>query len=190
MANLFIRLLDILLATLALLLTLPLLVLLYVFGLMDTGSPILRQTRLGQDLRPFTLYKFRTMRLGTPTVATHLVHENAVTRYGRWLRATKLDELPQLLNVLTGSMSLVGPRPCLPNQDELIAARRRLGVFSLKPGLTGPAQVLGVDMSQPQRLAELDALWLHERSVTNYLYYIMLTMIGRGFGDRIRASRE
>jgi lipopolysaccharide/colanic/teichoic acid biosynthesis glycosyltransferase len=110
-----------------------------------------------------------------------------VTGFGAFLRRTKLDELPQLWNVLVGDMSLVGPRPCLPNQAELIGARDARGIYVLRPGITGPAQVQGVDMSNPERLAQLDATWLDERSVHSYLALIVLTVRGRGRGDRVRA---
>jgi O-antigen biosynthesis protein WbqP len=97
------------------------------------------------------------MRPGTSSVATHLADVNAVTRVGRFLRRTKLDELPQLWNVLKGEMSLVGPRPCLFNQTELISERASRGVFDVRPGITGLAQIQGIDMSTPKLLAETDS---------------------------------
>jgi O-antigen biosynthesis protein WbqP len=127
--GLLIRFLDVALSALGLVMTLPLMLVLLLLGWWDTRSPLFRQERVGRNQRPFTLVKFRTMRPGTASVATHLADAAAVTPFGRFLRRTKLDELPQLWNVLRGEMSLVGPRPCLPNQDELIAERQRRGVF-------------------------------------------------------------
>ncbi len=103
------------------------------------------------------------------------------------LRRTKLDELPQLWNVLKGEMSLVGPRPCLLNQHELIEERVKRGVFDVRPGITGLAQVNGIDMSTPKLLAETDARMLHANSIASYFRYIVLTVAGKGAGDRIRS---
>ena len=126
------------------------------------------------------------MRLGTPSIATHKIENNTVTPMGRFLRRSKLDELPQLWNVLRGQMSLVGPRPGLPNQLDLIKAREKYGVYSVRPGITGLAQVNGIDMSTPELLAKTDAKMIAEMSVRNYLKYIFLTVIGKGSGDRIK----
>ena len=181
-----IRLLDITLAALGLVLTFPVLLLIGLAGVFDNGSPLFRQQRIGRDQRPFTLYKFRTMRPDTPSVATHLAQACAVTKLGRFLRRTKLDELPQLWNVLKGDMSLVGPRPCLPSQGELIAARAVKGVFDVRPGITGLAQVQGIDMSDPARLAQVDARMLAQMDLRHYLSYLLLTLLGKGSGDRVR----
>lgn len=126
------------------------------------------------------------MKPGTASVASHLADGSSITGWGRFLRRTKLDELPQLWNVLKGEMSLVGPRPCLPNQTELIFERAQRGVFVARPGITGLAQVQGIDMSNPQRLAEVDAEMLRDFSVADYFRYIFLTALGRGAGDRVR----
>jgi lipopolysaccharide/colanic/teichoic acid biosynthesis glycosyltransferase len=136
------------------------------------------------------LLKFRTMRPGTAHVATHLASADAVTPYGRFLRRSKLDELPQMWNVLTGDMSLVGPRPCLPSQGELIAARERLGVLEARPGITGLAQVRGIDMSTPQLLAQTDAHMLGALTLGAYFRYLVLTALGRGAGDRINPGAQ
>ena len=180
------RILDIVLSAAGLIVTSPLLILLSFVGWRDTGSPIFRQERVGRHQRPFVLYKFRTMRLETPQVATHLVAAASVTTFGGFLRRTKLDELPQLWNVLWGEMSLVGPRPCLFNQTELIRAREARGIFDVRPGITGLAQVNGVDMSDPTRLATLDAEMLRQLTVLAYLRYILWTATGRGAGDQVR----
>ena len=129
------------------------------------ASPIFAQTRMGRHGRPFTIYKFRTMHPDTPWVATHEMRPGNVLRVGRILRKFKIDEVPQLVNVLLGQMSLVGPRPCLLTQKELIAARRRAGVFEVLPGITGLAQVNGIDMSEPERLARWDADYIATRSL-------------------------
>ncbi|BCX88902.1 O-antigen biosynthesis protein WbqP [Methylomarinovum tepidoasis] len=179
---------DLILAGGALLAGWPLLLVLLGLGWLDTGAPLFRQVRVGRQGRPFVLYKLRTMRLETPSVATHLADPNAVTRFGRFLRRTKLDELPQLWNVIRGEMSLVGPRPCLPNQKELIEARDRLGVLAARPGITGLAQIRGIDMSQPQQLARVDAEMLRDFSLRAYFRYLWLTLRGRGQGDRVRPT--
>lgn len=164
----------------------PILVLLWVLGWLDTGSPLFRQERVGRHQKPFTLVKFRTMRPDTASVATHLADASAVTKLGRFLRCSKLDELPQLWNVLKGEMSLVGPRPCLFTQTELIDERESRGVFSARPGITGLAQINGIDMSTPRLVAETDALMLKEMSLRVYFKFILKTVTGSGSGDRIK----
>ena len=152
------------------------------------GPGLFAQPRLGRGERPFTCYKIRTMSVGTASAGTHEVSAAAVTPLGRGLRRLKLDELPQLWNVLVGEMSLVGPRPGLLNQYELREARRTRGIFNVRPGVTGPGQVAGVDMSEPVRLAALDATFADEPTVAAYFKYILLTVMGHGQGDRIRES--
>lgn len=123
--------------------------------------------RVGKDNRIFKMCKFRTMRADTPHVATHLMDDpkKYLTPIGGILRKTSLDELPQLLNVLKGDMSLVGPRPALFNQDDLIALRMEKGVHQLVPGITGWAQINGRDeISIPEKV-ELDAWYLANRSL-------------------------
>jgi len=143
------------------------------------GPAILDQIRVGRGGTPFRCFKLRTMYAGTPAVPTHEARQSAVTPVGRFLRRTKLDELPQLWNVLKGDMSLVGPRPCLPTQDELIHHRARLGVLEALPGITGLAQVRGIDMSQPALLAETDAEYLKAWSLRLDLE-LMLRTVWRG----------
>jgi lipopolysaccharide/colanic/teichoic acid biosynthesis glycosyltransferase len=181
------RFLDVCFSLLGLMLCWPLLLLLVLLGWFDTGSPIFRQKRVGRYQKSFTLVKFRTMRLGTASVATHLAQANSITPIGRFLRRTKLDELPQLWNVLVGDMSLVGPRPCLPNQTDLISVREAQGVFGVRPGITGLAQVSGIDMSTPELLAQTDAQMLNSLTVRAYFSYIIQTLKGKGAGDRVRA---
>lgn len=180
------RLFDVILSLGGLFFGAPFLALLLVLGWFDTGSPLFRQERVGRNQKPFTLVKFRTMCPNTASVATHLADVSAVTRFGHFLRSTKLDELPQLWNVLKGEMSLVGPRPCLFNQHELIAERASRGVFAARPGITGLAQINGVDMSTPKLLAEIDALMLQDLNARMYFSCIIKTVTGAGRGDRIR----
>lgn len=180
-----IRILDVVGALLGLSLGAPVLALLWFVGWFDTGAPLFRQKRVGQHRKAFILFKFRTMSPDVESVATHLVDPSAVTTFGSFLRRTKLDELPQLWNVLLGEMSLVGPRPCLENQEKLIAEREARGVFDAKPGITGLAQMLGIDMSTPELLAETDAEMLQGLNVRYYCYYIFRTLLGKGAGDRV-----
>lgn len=182
------RLLDLVFSITGLVLGAPVLFAIYVVGLFDTGSPIFRQERVGRDQRPFTLVKFRTMRTDTASVASHLADASAITRLGAFLRRTKLDELPQLWNVLKGEMSLVGPRPCLFNQTELIAERYSRGVFEARPGITGLAQVSNIDMSTPKLLAEIDAHMLQNLTLAQYFKYILMTVGGKGAGDRVKTK--
>lgn len=180
-----IRVFDFVFSLLGLVIGLPVLLLLTVIGLFDTGSPIFRQVRVGRHQKPFTLVKFRTMKVDTASVATHLASSASITRFGHFLRKTKLDELPQLWNVLKGEMSLVGPRPGLFNQEELTAERARRGVYAVRPGITGLAQVSEIDMSTPALLAETDQKMIQSLTVADYFKYIFMTVAGKGAGDRI-----
>jgi lipopolysaccharide/colanic/teichoic acid biosynthesis glycosyltransferase len=180
------RLFDIMFSFLGLLFGFPVLLALYVIGLFDTGSPLFRQERVGRNQKPFTLVKFRTMKVDTASVASHLASSASITKFGAFLRKTKLDELPQLWNVLKGEMSLVGPRPGLFNQQELTAVREQQGVFKVRPGITGLAQVSDIDMSTPELLAETDAKMIASLSLKNYFKYILQTVIGKGSGDRVK----
>ena len=179
------RLLDLVLAAVGLLVLWPVLLVLYVLGLFDTGAPLFKQVRVGRGRKAFTLVKFRTMRVNTASVASHLADSTAITPFGKFLRRTKLDELPQLWNVLKGDMSLVGPRPCLFNQTELIAERDKRAVFSVRPGITGLAQVSHIDMSTPVLLAETDSKMIATLSLRAYFSYIVATVLGKGGGDRV-----
>ena len=181
-----IRIFDIVFSLLGLVFGLPLLFLLTLIGLFDTGSPIFRQVRVGRHQKPFTLVKFRTMKLDTASVATHLASNSSITRFGHFLRKTKLDELPQLWNVLRGEMSLVGPRPGLFNQEELTQERAKRGVYEARPGITGLAQVSEIDMSTPALLAETDQKMLESLTLVAYFKYIFMTVAGKGAGDRVR----
>lgn len=178
------RLFDVSLALLGLLVSLPISFLVYLLAFIDTGSPLFFQERLGISKRPFILVKFRTMPVDTVSKATHLNNSLSISKVGHFLRAWKLDELPQLWNVLLGDMSMVGPRPGLANQLELTAAREKLQVFSVRPGITGLAQISGIDMSTPAVLARADAEMIKTMSIRKYAEYILLTAAGRGLGVR------
>jgi O-antigen biosynthesis protein WbqP len=180
------RLLDFLFSFFGLVFGTPFLLAIYIVGLFDTGSPIFRQERVGRKQKPFILVKFRTMRPDTASVASHLADASAVTSLGAFLRRTKLDELPQLWNVFKGEMSLVGPRPCLFNQTELINERESRKVFAARPGITGLAQVNNIDMSTPKLLAETDARMLAEMTVAAYFKYVFMTVGGKGTGDVVK----
>ena len=181
-----IRLLDILLALIGLIVTLPIMIIVVVIGYFDTGSPLFIQERVGKHKKGFKLIKFRTMKLATQSVASHLVDSAAITPLGKFLRKTKLDELPQLINVLKGEMSFVGPRPNLFNQQELIEERDKLGVYDVLPGITGLAQINNIDMSTPKLLAETDKEMIDSLSLKKYFGYIMKTALGKGSGDAVK----
>jgi lipopolysaccharide/colanic/teichoic acid biosynthesis glycosyltransferase len=181
-----IRTLDFIFAMFGLALAMPFLIILYIIGLFDTGSPIFVQERVGRHKKPFNLVKFRTMKVDTASVASHLASTASITSFGRFLRKTKLDELPQLWNVLKGEMSLVGPRPGLFNQEELTQARDAKNIYAVRPGITGLAQVNEIDMSTPELLAETDSKMITTLNIKNYLSYILQTIVGKGSGDRVK----
>tara|TARA_B100000427_G_C15114233_1_gene422897 strand:- start:171 stop:554 length:384 start_codon:yes stop_codon:yes gene_type:complete len=126
------------------------------------------------------------MKLGVASVASHLSNKSDTTRFGNFLRISKIDELPQLYNVLIGQMSLVGPRPNLYNQSQLIFERERVGVYDVRPGITGLSQIKKIDMSTPELLAKTDSKMLKTFSVYKYFYYILKTISGSGRGDAAR----
>ncbi len=179
------RIFDILFSFFGILILSPIILLLLTIGFFDTGSPLFRQERVGINQKPFYLLKFRSMHINAPSVATHLASVDSITPFGRFLRRSKLDELPQLCNVLVGDMSLVGPRPNLFNQTELIEERQKRGVYGIRPGITGLAQIKKIDMSTPKLLAEMDARMISQLNMWYYFKYIFLTVFGKGFGDRV-----
>lgn len=185
MTQIFIRTADFMFSLLGFLLVLPILLIVTIIGFFDTGSPIFLQKRVGKNKKAFTLIKFRTMSVETKSVASHLANTASITKLGAFLRKTKIDELPQLLNVLKGEMSLVGPRPNLFNQEELIQERDSRGVYDVLPGITGLAQVNNIDMSIPQLLAETDEKMINTLTVSDYFKYIIMTATGSGKGDAV-----
>lgn len=180
-----IRTFDFIFAVFGIALTMPLMILLTMLIAIDGGRPIFIQKRVGKNNKPFYLFKFRTMSLDTESVASHKVDICKVTQLGRFIRQKKLDELPQLINVFSGSMSLVGPRPCLFSQPEVIEARHSEGLSTYKPGITGLSQISGVDMSTPKILAEHDASMMKDFSVKKYFTMIFATIFGNISGDAI-----
>ena len=178
--------LDILFSVAGLVVASPLLIGATAIGYLDTGSPLFIQERVGKNQKSFKLIKFRTMKVNTESVASHLVDNTSITKLGKVLRKTKLDELPQLINVLKGEMSLVGPRPNLFNQKDLIEARDKIGVYEVLPGITGLAQLSGIDMSTPERLAKKDKEMIDTINLKNYFSYILSTALGKGSGDAVK----
>jgi lipopolysaccharide/colanic/teichoic acid biosynthesis glycosyltransferase len=164
--------------------------LLIVWALVRFGSPgpgIFAQERVGLHGKTFTCYKFRTMQEGTVQAGTHEVSQASVTPVGRFLRGTKLDELPQVWNILKNEISLIGPRPGLPVQKELFNARQARGVFRVKPGISGLAQVNNIDMSDPAKLARWDARYISLQSMSLDLSITLATIRGGGQGDKTGA---
>jgi O-antigen biosynthesis protein WbqP len=180
-----IRILDFFFALLGLFILAPITLIIFIICYWDSGFPLYRQYRVGINKKKFMLVKFRTMHMNTQSVGTHLVNKSSVTKVGRILRTSKLDEIPQLWNVLTGDMSLVGPRPSLLNQFDVIAERDKLNVYKIKPGITGLSQVKKIDMSTPELLAATDAQMIQENTFLRYFKYILLTVFGKGRGDRV-----
>ena len=181
-----IRTVDFLISFILVTVLLPVGLLLLIIGYFDTGSPLFLQKRIGRKGEEFTLVKFRTMSVATKSVATHLVDASSITKFGAFLRSSKLDELPQMINVLLGQMSFVGPRPCLPSQTELIEERSQRGVFKIVPGITGIAQINNVDMSTPRKLARYDKLLVDNYSFKLYIYCFFRTAFGAGQGDKVK----
>ena len=172
-----IRIFDLFFSFIGLLFLFPLLVLIFFFGFIESSKPLIIQKRVGINLKPFLLIKFRTMPINTKSVGTHLVKNIKLTSYGYFLRLSKLDEIPQLFNVLKGDMSLVGPRPCLFNQRKLISKRKKKGVFKVRPGITGLSQISGINMKTPTLLAKTDQKMIKQLSLYNYFYYILRTIL-------------
>jgi len=181
-----IRFFDLSISFVLLVIIFPVMLLIFLICFFDTGSPLFLQDRVGENLKIFKLLKFRTMQLNTDSVASHLADPNKITKVGRYLRKYKLDELPQLINVLNGDMSLVGPRPNLPNQYELIEERKKILVYNVLPGITGLAQVSGVDMSTPSDLAKKDLEGISNMSLHKYFCIIWKTISGKGIGDSLK----
>ena len=170
-----IRFFDIYISIICIIIFIPLLIILFLFGLLDSSSPLFFQLRLGRNKKKFRIIKFRSMLINTESLPSHLIDARYVTKYGRFLRKYKLDELPQLFNVLLGSMSLVGPRPNLLNQFELIKEREMLGVYKVRPGITGLAQIKKIDMSNPKLLAKTDFEMIENFKIFTYFKLILST---------------
>ena len=171
-----IRIFDFLFSLIGLIILSPLLIFIFLIGLFDNGSPLFIQKRVGYNLRSFFIIKFRTMPEGVRSAGTHLIKNIKLSSFGYFLRRTKIDEIPQLLNVFLGDMSLVGPRPCLLIQRRLINERKRRGVFKVRPGITGLSQISGINMKTPKLLSKTDQKMIKEMNLYNYFYYIFRTI--------------
>ena len=181
-----IRVIDFIAALIGLFLLSPFILVILVILFFEHQRPLFIQTRVGKNQIPFRLVKFRSMSPKAADLPTHEISGDLITKTGKFIRTTKLDELPQLWNVLKGEMSLVGPRPCLPIQEELIAEREQRKVFSLRPGITGPAQVQNIDMSTPKKLAIEDSQMVGNLTLVAYLKDVLMTVTGSGQGDKVR----
>jgi len=174
------RVVDIVISLSALVVTLPIITIVAIAVRLDSPGPaIFWSMRFGRHSRMFAMPKFRTMHVGTPQLPTHLLTDgkSRLTRIGGFLRKTSLDELPQLLSVLKGDMSLVGPRPALFNQHDLMAMRREFGIDALRPGITGWAQVNGRDELELREKVVYEAEYLRRRSVAFDLQILLLTVL-------------
>jgi O-antigen biosynthesis protein WbqP len=167
-------------SALGLILTSPLMLVIAILIRLDSPGPALfRQRRIGRGSREFEILKFRTMQVGTPDLASHLMGPGStrVTRIGAWLRRASLDELPQLWNVLKGDMTIVGPRPALYNQYDLIGLRQDAGVDALRPGVTGWAQVNGRDELGVEEKVRFDRWYLEHVSAGLDLTIVARTVV-------------
>jgi|TARA_B110000483_G_scaffold153973_1_gene182993 O-antigen biosynthesis protein WbqP len=145
---------------------LPFLVIASILICLEDGFPVFfKQKRIGLHKKIFTIYKIRTLKRNAPQVGTHEIEDHYKLTVGRIVRTLKLDEFPQLFNVIRGDLNLIGPRPGLESQLALEEARMVQGVFETKPGITGLAQVLGYDMSTPEMLAKVDKLYVNHKSI-------------------------
>ncbi|WP_354090564.1 sugar transferase [Clostridium gasigenes] len=172
------RLMDFLISLISIVILSPIIIIISLIVKLTSKGPVFfRQRRTGKDNVEFYIYKFRTMKIDTPNVATHLLKDPTayITKIGKFLRKTSLDELPQLFNILSGKMSIVGPRPSLYNQDDLIKLRTESGVSALVPGLTGWAQVNGRDEITISKKVEFDKDYLENKSLWLDIKIIFLT---------------
>ena len=186
--NLMIRIFDYLFSIFILFLLFPFLLFIYFLLFLENRSPLFFQERVGKNLKKFTMVKFRTMKIGTKDCPTHMLDKSKITFLGSIIRKTKIDEIPQFLNVLRGEMSIVGPRPCLSTQNTLLKEREKLNIHKTIPGITGLAQIKRIDMSDPYLLAKPEDKMIRSFSMKIYFYYILKTLIGSGFGDKVRRN--
>jgi len=144
----------------------------------EDGLPIFfKQERLGKNKKIFTIYKIRTMKNNAPQLGTHAVSKSFLLKIGKLIRKIKLDEFPQLINVIIGDINLVGPRPGLVSQEMLLYERERKNIFKINPGITGLAQILGYDMSNPKKLSEVDLIYMENQSK----YVDLMILLGTFF---------
>ncbi len=174
------RLLDLFLALLVALLFMPLILILSLLVKLTSEGPVIHWSkRVGKNCEFFSMPKYRSMKIGTPQIATHLLKEpeSSVTNFGRFLRKTSLDELPQLWSIIKGDMSFVGPRPALFNQNDLISIREKYGINLLTPGITGWAQINGRDDISISEKVALDVEYLNRKSLLFDIKIILLTVV-------------
>lgn len=171
-----IRIFDFTFSLIGLIFLSPLLILIFIVNSYDGGPSLFIQERVGKNLKSFLVIKFRTMPVNTKSVGTHLVKNIKFTLFRNFLRSNKIDEIPQLFNVLIGDMSLVGPRPCLFNQRKLIFERKKRKVYKVRPGITGLAQISGIDMKTPVLLAKIDQKMIKKMTLPYYFYCIFKTI--------------
>ncbi len=180
------RLFDFVLSTISLIIFSPVIIILSVIIKINSKGPVLfKQRRIGLNGKEFTIYKFRSMRIDTPNVSTEKLGDPAlyITSVGAFLRKTSLDELPQLLNIFKGDMSIVGPRPALYNQYDLIEKRENQEIHSIRPGLTGYAQVMGRDFLSDDKKVEYDKNYLENMS-----FVLDIVIIFKTFFNVIKAK--
>ncbi len=142
----------------------------------DGGNPIFKQKRIGENGKEFVFFKFRSMPINTPNVQSNEVSKLKITPFGKLLRRTNIDELPQLLNILNGTMSFIGPRPCIPSQLELITLRQKNGSIKVRPGLTGWAQVNSYDFMSNIAKADFDYFYFCNMSLTLDVKIVLKTL--------------
>jgi O-antigen biosynthesis protein WbqP len=172
------RILDLFCVILALLILWPLLLVIVVLiKIFDPGPVIFMQSRIGKGGRTFLFYKFRSMPVNTSEISSDKVGEVDLTRIGKLIRRTNIDELPQLFNILLGDMSIVGPRPPIPSQKELIKLRTENGSILCRPGLTGLAQINSYDGMSVSEKAKFDGIYSHEISFFNDIHIILKTFL-------------
>lgn len=154
----------------------PILIFVSFLIMLEDGFPLIyRQSRLGINQKEFTIYKLRTMKKHAPQIATHEVSDQYFLKVGKFIRKTKLDEFPQLYNILIGDLNFVGPRPGMASIPSLVHERESLDIYSLTPGITGLAQILGYDMSNPAELAKIDRIYLENQSTKLNLIVLLGT---------------
>lgn len=186
--NVIMRLIDLVAALFILIFLSWLLLVIFIWIKCESNGPaIFSQERVGLNGKNFICYKFRTMYQGTENSASHLISAVQVTGSGKFLRKTKLDELPQAWNILLNDMAIVGPRPSLPSQRELIAERNQRDVLTIKPGVTGWSQIRSIDMSDAKKLAVSDSQYLKFRTVIKDIKIMILTVLGKGRGDNVNS---
>jgi len=179
----FKRLIDIILSVIGLIILFPFFAIFAIIIKLESKGPVFfKQKRFGKNKEFFTIYKFRTMRTDTPNdMPTHMLNnaESYITKFGGFMRKTSIDELPQIINILQGKMSIIGPRPALWNQDDLIEEREKYGANSVRPGLTGLAQISGRDELEIPIKAKIDgeyveqiSLWLDTKIFFNTIFKV------------------